>query len=254
MLEILQLPILQDNYVYLVHDAESGQTVAIDPGLAAPVLEALSQKKWQLDYIFNTHQHWDHVDGNLELKQQTGCTIIGGQGDAARIPGLDKEVGDGDLLMLGKHQINVMATPGHTLHHIAYYFSEQQWLFCGDTVFVMGCGRLFEGTAEQLWQSLQKIRALPTATLIYCTHEYTQKNGQFALAIEPDNAALQHKMHEVDKLRANKLPTVPSTLAEELATNPFFREDSLELQKNINMLGKPPIQVFAQIRRLKDKF
>lgn len=254
MLEILQLPILQDNYVYLVHDAESGQTAAIDPGLADPVLVALRQRQWRLDYIFNTHHHWDHVDGNLALKRQTGCEVIAGQGDVGRIPGVDRGIGDGDLLMLGKHPIHVMVTPGHTLHHVAYYFVGQQWLFCGDTVFVMGCGRLFEGTAEQLWHSLQKIRMLPMTTRIYCAHEYTLNNAQFALALEPGNVALQVKVRDVQAWRAKKQPTVPSTMAEELATNPFFREESLELQKNINMLGKPPIQVFAQIRRLKDSF
>jgi hydroxyacylglutathione hydrolase len=254
MLEILQLPILKDNYIYLVHDPESGETAAVDPGLAQPVLDAISQKNWPLNYIFNTHHHWDHVDGNLELKQKTGCKIIAGQGDYNRIPGIDIGVNDNDTLSLGKHGIKIMATPGHTLHHIVYYFPEQQKLFCGDTLFVMGCGRLFEGSAEQMWQSLQKLKALPAATQIYCTHEYTQNNGQFALTVEPDNVPLQQKMRTVNQLRANHQPTVPSTIAQELATNPFFREDSTSLQKTIGMINKTPVQIFAEIRRLKDNF
>lgn len=254
MLEIVQLPILKDNYIYLIHDPESGETAAVDPGLAQPVLDILSQKKWQLTYIFNTHHHWDHVDGNLELKQKTGCKIIAGQGDYHRIPGIDSGVNDGDTLRLGKHQVGIIATPGHTLNHIVYYFAEQQKLFCGDTLFVMGCGRLFEGTAEQMWQSLQKLKALPPATQFYCTHEYTQTNGQFALSVEPDNVQLQQRMRTVNQLRANHQPTVPSTIAQELATNPFFREDSASLQQTIGMMNMLPVQIFAEIRRLKDSF
>lgn len=254
MLEILQLPILQDNYIYLIHDPESGETAAVDPGLAQPVIDALRRENWQLTYVFNTHHHWDHVDGNLELKQKTGCKIIAGQGDIHRIPGIDIGVNDGDTLSLGKHRITIIATPGHTLHHIVYYFPEEQRLFCGDTLFVMGCGRLFEGSAEQMWQSLQKLKALPPATQIYCTHEYTQNNGKFALTVEPDNTLLQQKMRTVNQLRANHQPTVPSTIGEELETNPFFREDSTRLQQTIGMVNKPPMQIFAEIRRLKDSF
>ncbi|SJM89580.1 hydroxyacylglutathione hydrolase [Crenothrix polyspora] len=254
MLEILQLPILQDNYIYLIHDTESGETAVVDPGLAQPVLDVLVQKNWQLSYIFNTHQHWDHVDGNLALKQQTGCKIIAGQGDIDRIPGIDTGVKDGDTLWLGQHRISIIATPGHTLHHIVYYFPDNNLLFCGDTLFVMGCGRLFEGTAEQMWLSLQKLKALPPATHIYCTHEYTQTNGQFALTLEPDNVLLQRRMHVVNQLRADNLPTVPSTIAQELATNPFFREDSVSLQQTIGMLAKSSVAIFTEIRRCKDCF
>lgn len=254
MLEILQLPILQDNYIYLIHNTESGESAVVDPGLAQPVLDVLVQKNWQLSYIFNTHQHWDHVDGNLALKQQTGCKIIAGQGDIDRIPGIDTGVNDGDTLWLGQHRISIIATPGHTLHHIVYYFPDNDLLFCGDTLFVMGCGRLFEGTAEQLWQSLQKLKALPPATHIYCAHEYTQTNGQFALTLEPDNVLLQQRMQVVNQLRADNLPTVPSTIAQELATNPFFREDSVSLQQTIGMLAKSSVAIFTEIRRCKDCF
>lgn len=254
MLEVLQLPILKDNYIYLIHDAESGETAVVDPGLAQPVLEALSEQNWQLTYIFNTHHHWDHVDGNLELKQKTACKIIAGQGDITRIPGVDNGVKNGDTLLLGNHRITIMATPGHTLHHIVYYFPEDHLLFCGDTLFVMGCGRLFEGTAEQMWQSLQKLKALPPLTRIYCTHEYTQSNGQFALTIEPDNVRLQQRMVEVNQLRANNQFTVPSTIEAELATNPFFREESVGLRRKIGIMNETPVQVFTKVRRLKDDF
>jgi hydroxyacylglutathione hydrolase len=254
MLEILQLPILKDNYIYLIHDTESGDTAVVDPGLAQPVLDALAQKGWLLKYIFNTHHHWDHVDGNLELKQKTGCKVVAAKDDADRIPGLDIGVNDGDALSLGQHLVRIIATPGHTRHHIVYYFADDQKLFCGDTLFVMGCGRLFEGTAEQLWQSLQKLKALPAATQIYCTHEYTQINGQFALMLEPDNLQLQQKMSIVNDLRAKHQPTVPSTIEQELATNPFFREHSISLQGSINRCNHTPIQVFTEIRRLKDHF
>lgn len=254
MLEIIQLPVLTDNYIYLIHDPMSSETAAVDPALAPPVLDVLDKKGWRLSAIFNTHHHWDHVGGNLELKQQTGCKIIGAEADRSRIPGIDIEVNNGDVIALGKHQAKVIATPGHTSGHIAYHFAEDHALFCGDTLFVMGCGRLFEGTAEQMWHSLQKLKALPGATRIYCTHEYTQTNGRFALTVEPDNRALQQRMLEIDRLRANHEPTVPSTIAQELATNPFFREDSSALQKTINRLGAPLVEVFAETRRLKDKF
>ena len=254
MLSILQLPVLNDNYIYLLHDPVSGETAAVDPAVAQPVLDALAQKGWQLTTILNTHHHSDHVGGNLELKQETGCTIIAAYSDRHRIPGLDRGVVDGDLITLGKHSAKVISTPGHTSGHLVYYFAGDNALFCGDTLFVMGCGRLFEGTAEQMWHSLQTLKALPASTQIYCAHEYTLANGRFALTVEPDNRELQQRMELVHQLRANHLPTVPSTIAQELATNPFFREDSLALQQTINKAKHTPIEIFTEIRRLKDCF
>lgn len=254
MLEIIQLPVLTDNYIYIIHDPLSNETAVVDPALAQPVLDVLAKKNWQLTTILNTHHHSDHVGGNLQLKQQTGCKIIAGHSDRARISGIDIAVIENDVISLGKHKARVIFTPGHTSGHIVYFFAEDNLLFCGDTLFAMGCGRLFEGSAEQMWHSLQKLKALPASTQIYCTHEYTQSNGRFALTVEPDNRLLQQRMAVVDNLRANNRPTVPSTIAEELATNPFFREDSLALQKTIDMLNKKPVQVFAEIRRLKDNF
>ncbi|MDD4905604.1 MAG: hydroxyacylglutathione hydrolase [Methylobacter tundripaludum] len=254
MLTILTLPVLNDNYIYLVHDPVSGETAVVDPAVAQPVMEILDQKSWSLTYILNTHHHSDHVGGNLELKQKTGCTIIAPLSDQYRIPGIDRGVVDGDEITLGKHSARVISTPGHTSGHVVYHFADDNTLFCGDTLFVMGCGRLFEGTAEQMCHSLQKLKALPTSTRIYCAHEYTQANGRFALTVEPDNRQLQQRMDVINQLRANRLPTVPSTIEQELATNPFFREDSLALQETIKMANKKPVEVFAEVRRLKDNF
>ena len=254
MLTILQIPVLNDNYIYLLHDPVSGETAAVDPAVAQPVLAVLAQKSWQLTYILNTHHHPDHVGGNPELKQKTGCTIIAAVSDQHRIPGFDRGVVDGDVITLGKHSAKIISTPGHTSGHVVYHFADDNALFCGDTLFVMGCGRLFEGTAEQMWHSLQKLKALPASTQIYCAHEYTQANGRFALTVEPDNRQLQQRMEIINQLRAKHLPTVPSTIEQELATNPFFREDSLALQKTINKANNTPVEVFTEIRLLKDHF
>lgn len=254
MLDILQIPVLTDNYIYLLHDAVSGDTAVIDPTLAEPVLDALSQRGWQLTYILNTHHHSDHVGGNLALKCKTGCQIIGAAADKHRIPALDRGVVEGDSLTIGQHSAQVIATAGHTSGHIVYYFADDNALFCGDTLFVMGCGRLFEGSATQLWQSLQKLKTLPANTCVYCAHEYSENNARFALSVEPDNVVLQQKMKVIRQLRANNLPTVPSTIGEELATNPFFREDSIAIRKNLNCIANTSIDVFTLLRHKKDNF
>lgn len=254
MLTIIQIPVLTDNYIYLIHEPMSDETAVVDPALAQPVVDILDKNGWQLTCILNTHHHWDHVGGNLELKQKTGCKIIAPRSDRDRIPGIDTGVGEDDVITLGACSARVISTPGHTSGHIVYYFADDKTLFCGDTLFAMGCGRLFEGTAEQMWNSLQKLKALPASTRIYCTHEYTQTNGRFALSVEPSNRQLQQRMEIVNQLRENHLPTVPSTIEQELATNPFFRENSPALQVAINMKNRTPIEVFAEIRRLKDKF
>jgi hydroxyacylglutathione hydrolase len=252
MLDIIQIPVLTDNYIYLLHDAVSGETAVVDPAEAEPVLDVLKEKGWQLTYILNTHHHSDHIGGNLELKRQTGCQIIASEADQHRIAGVDRGVKEHDVISLGTQTAQVIETVGHTNAHIVYYFAEDNALFCGDTLFVMGCGRLFEGSAADLWHSLQKLKALPPSTRVYCAHEYSQNNGRFALSIEPDNIALQAKMVQVNKLRANGLPTVPSTIGEELATNPFLRDHSLSLQAKFGI--NTPIELFAKLRQLKDSF
>jgi len=255
MIEVSLLPVLTDNYIYLVRDSESGQTAVVDPAIAAPVLAALEKRGWQLDYIFNTHHHHDHVGGNLQLKQATGCKIVGAANDKARIPGLDIALKDGEHINLGSHCFQALETPGHTLGHIVYYCADSDLLFCGDTLFSLGCGRLFEGSAEQMWHSLQKIKALPGSTKVYCAHEYTQANGRFALTVDADNADLQRRIAEVAELRSQNLPTLPSTIGLECATNPFLREDSSSLRYSVLASEQDlPAQVFAKLRQLKDQF
>ena len=254
MLEIIQLPVLSDNYIYIVHEPDLKQTAVIDPAISAPVLEVLKNKGWSLDYIFNTHHHSDHVGANLELKDQTGCQVLASHADRSRIPGIDKQLKQGDEVRLGNQIAKVMAVPGHTLGHIVYYFPKDNVLFCGDTMFSMGCGRLFEGSAEQMWDSLQKLKKLPKQTKIYCAHEYTQANGQFALTIDPDNQQLQQRIAQVDKLRTENKATIPTVLDQELETNPFLREDDPSIQNNLGMTDNRASDVFRKIRELKDHF
>lgn len=254
MLQIEQIPCLSDNYVYLVHEPAQGLTAVVDPAETAPVLAALAAHGWRLTHILNTHHHYDHVGGNLELKAATGCKIVGPRADRERIPGIDEEVADGDTYAFGARTAKVFDVPGHTRGHIAYWFGEDAALFCGDTLFALGCGRLFEGTPVQMWDSLSKLRALPGDTRVYCAHEYTQSNGRFALSVEPGNAALVARMQEVDRRRAANEPTVPSRLAEELATNPFLRPDSAEIQRTVGLVGAPLAEVFGATRARKDTF
>lgn len=254
MLTILQLPVLSDNYLYLLHDPLSAETAVVDPAVAQPVLDALAQRGWRLTHILNTHHHHDHVGANLYLQALTGCQIIGAAVDRARIPGLSHAVNDQDRFGLGQASVQVIATHGHTNGHISYYIAEAEALFCGDTLFVMGCGRLFDGTIGQLWQSLQVLKTLPASTRVYCAHEYTEANGRFALSVEPGNQALQDKMVRVRQLRAVGQPTVPSTLAEELATNPFLRTDNAALQQAVGLPGGDSLAVFSRLRAMKDTF
>jgi hydroxyacylglutathione hydrolase len=247
-------PCLKDNYGFLLHDVESGQTACIDTPEVAPILAALDQNGWRLTHIFNTHHHWDHTGGNLEIKQRTGCTIIGPRTEAGRIPGIDIEVGEGDVFEFGAHRVEVQDTPGHTSGHIVYRLPQHDIAFVGDTLFAMGCGRLFEGTAAQMWNSLQKILRWPEATRIYCAHEYTLTNARFALTVEPDNAALRERAAEVEALRNRNQATLPTTLTLEKATNPFLRPDSPGLRATLKMENARPVEVFARVRALKDSF
>ena len=254
MLEIIQIPVLNDNYIYLLHEPILYKTAVVDPAVSQPVIEILQQKNWSLDFILNTHHHSDHTDANIALKKLTHCQILGSETDKQRIPAIDKTLQQDDQFQLGNETIKVIETTGHTIGHIVFYCQHSQLLFCGDTLFSMGCGRLFEGSAEQLWYSLQKLKTLPMATQIYCSHEYTQVNGQFALSVEPNNSALQQRIKQVNTLRLANKPTIPSTLEQELATNPFLREQQLEIQQHTNTEGKSPIDVFTQLRHLKDSF
>lgn len=227
VLEVVRVPVLSDNYAWLVHDAASGETVAVDPGEAGPVLDAAAARGWRIGQVWATHWHPDHVAGIPEIKAQ-GAVVTGPAAEAARIPTLDRKVAEGDAVLLGGHRAAVMETPGHTAGHIVFHFAEPGLLFTGDTLFAMGCGRLFEGTAAQMFANMRRLAELPGETQVFCGHEYTQSNGRFALAVEPDNAHLPARMVEVDALRARGEPTVPTSIALERATNPFMRAASAD--------------------------
>lgn len=254
MLYIQQIPVLNDNYIYLIHDSSSGDTAVVDPAVAAPVLSILKQNDWQLRYIFNTHHHSDHVGGNLFLKDHTACKIVGCAADQQRIPGIDVKLSEGDTIQLGSHTVQVISCAGHTSGHIAFYIADAEALFCGDTLFAMGCGRLFEGTAEQMQQSLRKFTTLPLSTKIYCAHEYTANNAQFAYTVEPKNPDLLNAIQRIQQLRSNHLSTVPTTLEQELATNPFLRANSAEIKATLDMHEASELAIFTELRTRKNRF
>jgi hydroxyacylglutathione hydrolase len=253
-MEISLIPLLSDNYGYLLHDAASRQTAVVDPSEAAPVLAFAKARGLKIDFVLNTHHHPDHSGGNLGIKKETGCKVVGPAPDRERIPGIDIALDEGQTFSLGNETSAVLFIPGHTKGHIAFYFSGARAVFCGDTLFSLGCGRMFEGTAPMLWASLEKLRALPGDTRIYCGHEYTASNARFALSIDPDNAALRRREAEVAKLRAEGKFTIPSTMTEERAANPFLRADDAALAAAVGKRGAPPSEVFGEIRRLKDNF
>jgi len=240
MLDIVRIPALSDNYIWLVHDPASGETMVVDPAQAEPVLAEAEARGWKIDAIWNTHWHPDHTGGNAAIKAATGCTVIAPAAEAARIPTADRLVSEGDEVRLGDHVARVMEVPAHTAGHIAYHFADDDVVFVGDTLFAMGCGRLFEGTAAQMFANMQRLGALPGETRVYCAHEYTQSNGRYALVAEPDNAAIRDRMDAVDRARAAGEATVPTTIALEAATNPFLRAGSVE--------------VLAERRAAKDAF
>ena len=251
-LEIYQFPCLSDNYGFLVHDSESGETACIDTPETAPILAALEKTGWTLTQIWNTHHHYDHAGNNEEIKRITRCTITGPAGEADKIPAIDRAVDDGDTVMLGAHEAHVLNVGGHTLGHIAFHMEGHA--FVGDSLFALGCGRVFEGTMAQMWESLQKLNALPDGTQIYCAHEYTTSNAAFAVTIDPDNEALSQRVAEISALRAANKPTVPTEIALERATNPFLRATDANVQARLNMSGASAVDVFAEIRARKDSF
>ncbi|KQX19636.1 MULTISPECIES: hydroxyacylglutathione hydrolase [unclassified Sphingomonas] len=240
MLEVVGVPVLADNYVWLMHDAASRETVVVDPAVDAPVLAAAALRGWRISQIWNTHWHDDHVGGNTGIKAATGCRIIAPDDPEHPIPGVDRIVGEGDRVGIGAFEGHVLSTPGHTKVHLTYHLPDAAILFTGDTLFALGCGRLFEGTAEQMFANMRRLAALPPDTAVYCAHEYTQSNARFAVTVEPDNATLAERSLAIDAARAAGRPTVPTTIAAERDTNPFLRAAT--------------VAAFASRRAAKDVF
>jgi hydroxyacylglutathione hydrolase len=245
---------LKDNFGVLLHDPASGATAAIDAPEAAPVEAALKSTGWRLTDILVTHHHNDHTAGIAALKQHHKCRVVGPQGEAARIADLDETVREGDTVKVGGLEARVIETPGHTAGHISFFFPADKLAFVGDTLFSIGCGRVIEGNAEMMWQSLLKLRALPDDTQFYCGHEYTDANIRFAKTVEPKNAALTARAADVTRLLGAGKPTIPATIGAEKAANPFLRADVAEVAKSVGLAGSPAWKVFAEIRERKNKF
>ncbi|SEN39006.1 hydroxyacylglutathione hydrolase [Sphingomonas gellani] len=227
-LEVVGVPVLSDNYAWLLFDPATQEAGVVDPGEAEPVLAAANARGWHLGQVWVTHWHQDHVGGVEQIRRTTGALVTGPKAEADKIAALDALVDEGDVIRLASHTAQVMRVPGHTQGHVAFHFAEDSALFTGDTLFAMGCGRLFEGTPADMWGNMQRYRAMPGETMVYCGHEYTQSNARFARHVDPDNTALEERAMHVDAARANGKPTVPFTLEEELATNPFLRAGSAE--------------------------
>jgi hydroxyacylglutathione hydrolase len=253
-LEIVTVPCLRDNYAFLLRDAATGAVAVVDAPEAGPVKAALEARGWPLSMILITHHHADHIDGVEALRAAHGAEVVGAAADAHRLPRLDRAVRDGDTGAVGSEPFEVIEVPGHTVGHIAFHFPAAGAVFTGDSLMALGCGRLFEGTPEQMWASLSRLAALPPATLVCSGHEYTEANGRFALTVEPDNPALLARMERVRAARAAERPTVPSTLVEELATNPFLRAGLAPVKAAVGRAGATDAEAFAEIRRRKDRF
>ncbi|AKQ43276.1 hydroxyacylglutathione hydrolase [Aurantiacibacter atlanticus] len=249
---IHQFPVLQDNYGFLVHDPASKETACIDTPDAAECLAQAEKRGWTITQIWNTHWHPDHAGGNEAVKAVTGCKIIAPEAESDKIKGIDREVSEGNLVKLGKHTAQVMDVGGHTSGHIAYNLIDQDIAFVGDALFALGCGRMFEGTPEQFWESLSKLKKLPEETLMFCAHEYTQANANFAVHADPDNLQLKNYAEWVDQKRKEGAPTVPFPLKRELDTNPFLRADDSAIQARWG--GNVPHETFAALRAAKDAF
>jgi hydroxyacylglutathione hydrolase len=254
-IHVHQLPCLADNYAVLVHDSATGATAAIDAPDAAPILAVLDANHWQLSDILLTHHHGDHVQGVAGLKGKfPDARVVGPKKEAARIGGLNVEIAEGDVVKVGEIDLSVFDTPGHTAGHIAYYIESDDLLFAGDTLFALGCGRVFEAPMGTMYHSLMKLAALPGETQVYCGHEYTLSNARFALTVDPDNNLLAERAAEVEEMRKQGKPTLPTTIALETATNPFLRAEDPGVQKAVGMEGADPVAVFTELRERKNKF
>lgn len=255
MAEIRLVPCLSDNYAVLLHDPGSGTTLLVDAPDAGAITKVLDQSGWRLTHILITHHHRDHVQGLAELKRRDGAEAIGPAGEARRIDGLDRTVQDGETFSIGPWRVAAIATPGHTAAPLSYHIASENAAFTGDSLFAMGCGRLFEGDAATMWTSLKRLReALPDDTRIYCGHEYTLKNAQYAHSALPDNAAIAARLEEVKEAAARGEPTVPTTMAREKQTNPFLMADAPDVAAAVGLAGAEPVEVFAKLRRGRDDF
>jgi len=253
-LDIRLFPCLNDNYGVLIHDEASGVTASIDAPEEEAVEKALQEAGWKLTHILVTHHHADHTQGIPGLKAKYGCKVVGPRAEADKVPGIDETLGEGDTFQFGRFEARIFDTPGHTLGHISWWFPDPGVLFAGDTLFALGCGRVFEGTMDQMWASLEKLGRLPRETLVFCGHEYTQANAKFAVMIEPDNIHLQARVGEIEEKRARGEPTVPSTIGAELDSNPFLRADRDDVKMAVGMPNADAAAVFAKIRGRKDRF
>ena len=253
-LETVLIPCLNDNYAVLVHDPESKSTLLVDAPIATPVLHILEDNNWKLTHILLTHHHHDHIGGLAALQGVTGATIYGPEESMSRVQTIETGVNDGDKIKFGDLDIMVIATPGHTRDHLSFWIPDAELAFTGDTLFAMGCGRVFEGTMEDMWSSLDRLAKLPPETTIYCGHEYTLSNGEFCLTIEPDNELLQQRMETVRAQRERGEPTIPTTLLDELTTNSFLRANNAEVKEALGMADASDLEVFTEIRSRKDNF
>ncbi len=253
-LEIVTVPCLSDNYAFLLHDTESGQTALVDAPDADAITAELTARGWTLDEILLTHHHWDHIDGVAPLREAYGAKVTGAAADAHRLPKLDRAVNDGESFDLFGHEVQVLDVSGHTIGHIAFYIPGSNAVFTADSLMALGCGRLFEGTPAQMWESLSKLMRLPADILVYSGHEYTQSNAAFALTIEPDNPALKSRIAQIDSARGTGKATVPSAMQLELDTNPFLRAHLPKVKELLGMAGAEPVEVFTEIRKRKDSF
>ena len=253
-MQIIPIPCLTDNYAYIISDKNSKTVGVVDPSEARPIISFLNKKNLKLNYILNTHHHFDHIGGNLELKKLYNAKVVGFAGDKHRIPGIDITLKDNDKWNFENLEVKILHIPGHTLGHICFFFEKEKVAFTGDTLFSLGCGRIFEGNHNQMLKSLSRIKKLPMDTKIYCGHEYTYKNAEFCMKYDRNNVDLKKRFEEVKKLRSNNLPTIPSSLEDELKSNIFLRCNQNDLKTKLNMKNQEDSKVFKMVRDLKDSF
>ena len=253
-MQIILVPCLSDNYAYIIINNNSKTVGVVDPSEALPIISFLNKKNLKLNYILNTHHHFDHIGGNIELKKKYNAKVVGFDGDKHRIPGIDISLKDNENWVFGDSKLKVIHVPGHTLGHICFFFEKEKIVFTGDTLFSLGCGKIFEGDHKQMLDSLNKIKKLPKNTKIYCGHEYTYKNAEFCIKYDSSNVSLKKRFEIVKKLRMKNLPTLPTTLEDELSSNIFLRCNQNDLKIKLNMKNEEDFKVFKKVRDLKDNF